>query len=316
MRSSPTWAYHGGARSWGDIGNNGKYLSTYGTGAADRGQMHYRSGLNMIPLIEWYRLRAHTQPPTSLATAHVCTQAHRGVCFTVRAFVHWCRYRRHPEEGTFLLEISMGAIAGQMTNIDPQSGASSMMYHAAMHMLAHDPHTGDYGLGFFGNALESGAYYVVDDALGRLCYLCDLIDDSDPSAASTRPPPASTAASAPVAAGSAHIVPRDAYRRAVYLEPLGLYLTSECGQLAAVLMPSDAKASADPAGSTSAQLTVTFSPSPICAHLRLRLTKTAHKRPGSGFAVAGATLVRGAYQITPAAGGGETTVEVTYTAGR
>lgn len=57
MRSSPTWAYHGGARSWGDIGNNGKYLVTYGTGGQDRGQMHYRSGLNMIPLIEWYRAR-------------------------------------------------------------------------------------------------------------------------------------------------------------------------------------------------------------------------------------------------------------------
>ena len=103
MRSSPTWAYHGGSRSWGDVrgqsppgalhsprappvipralrarspgpgapptprshatararraqvGNNGKYLATFGTGAADRGQMHYRSGLNMIPLIEWYR---------------------------------------------------------------------------------------------------------------------------------------------------------------------------------------------------------------------------------------------------------------------
>ena len=54
MRSSPTWAYHGGSRSWGDIGNNGKYLATFGTGAADRGNFHYRSGLNMIPLIEWY----------------------------------------------------------------------------------------------------------------------------------------------------------------------------------------------------------------------------------------------------------------------
>ena len=53
MRSSPTWAYHGGARSWGDVGNNGKWMVTFGTGANDRGQMHYRSGLNMIPLAEW-----------------------------------------------------------------------------------------------------------------------------------------------------------------------------------------------------------------------------------------------------------------------
>ena len=257
MRNSPTWAYHGGARSWGDIGNNGKYLATYGTGAADRGQMHYRSGLNMIPLIEWYR--------------------------------------RHPEEGLFLLEVAMGAIAGQMTNIDPKTGASSMMFHAAMHMLEHDPHTGDYGLGFFGNALESGAYYVNDPALGPLCYLCDLLDGGIYGSA-----------------GAAHIVPKDAYRLAVFLEPIGLYMTSECGQIAAVDLPTATQAGAG----ASAQLSVTFSPSPICDTLRLRLTKTAQKRPGSGFAVAGATLVRGAYQIKPAAGGKGTTVKVTYTASR
>ena len=45
---------------------------------------HYRAGLNMIPLIEWYR--------------------------------------RHPEEGTFLLEVSMGAMAGQLVNIDLATG--------------------------------------------------------------------------------------------------------------------------------------------------------------------------------------------------
>ena len=90
MRNSPTWAYHGGARSWGDIGNNGKYLATFGTGAQDRGLMHYRSGLNMIPLIEWYR--------------------------------------QHPDDH-FALEVAMGALTGQMANID-KDGAPSMMFHA------------------------------------------------------------------------------------------------------------------------------------------------------------------------------------------
>lgn len=27
MRSSPTWAYNGGSRSWGDAGNNAKYVA-------------------------------------------------------------------------------------------------------------------------------------------------------------------------------------------------------------------------------------------------------------------------------------------------
>lgn len=54
MRSIPSWAYNGGARA-ADSGNNGKFMAAQGTGKPDRGQMHYRSGLNMIPLLEWYR---------------------------------------------------------------------------------------------------------------------------------------------------------------------------------------------------------------------------------------------------------------------
>ena len=55
MRSSPTWAYHGGTRSWGDLGNNGKWMVSSGTAAnfETRGNFHYRAGLNQIPLIEW-----------------------------------------------------------------------------------------------------------------------------------------------------------------------------------------------------------------------------------------------------------------------
>ena len=52
MRSIPHWAYNGGARA-ADSGNNGKWMPSMGTGKPDRGQMHYRSGLNMIPLLEW-----------------------------------------------------------------------------------------------------------------------------------------------------------------------------------------------------------------------------------------------------------------------
>jgi hypothetical protein len=50
-----------------------------GTGKPDSGQMHRRSGLNMIPLLEWHRA--------------------------------------NPDD-FFLLEVEMGAIAGQLTNID------------------------------------------------------------------------------------------------------------------------------------------------------------------------------------------------------
>ena len=261
MRSSPTWAYHGGARSWGDIGNNGKYLATFGTGASDRGQMHYRSGLNMIPLIEWYR--------------------------------------RHPEEGTFLLEIAMGAISGQMTNIDPKTGEGSMMFHAAPHVLTHDPHSGDFGLGMFGNALESGSYLVNDPALGGepLCFLCELgaaTRDGRAAGGGGEGQQQQQEEEEEEAAGPAMrtVTPRDAYRIAVFIEPLGLYLTSQCGTFASLAVPAEALGGGSgkpPVGARAkpSALAVTFAPSPHCPRLRLVLTKTAKARPGSGFAVEG-----------------------------
>jgi hypothetical protein len=171
-----------------------------------------------------------------------------------------------------------------------------------------DPHSGDYGLGFFGNALESGAYYVDDPTLGALCYLCDLTDAADD------------------AEGGVHIVPRDAYGIAFFLEPLGLYMTSECGTFASADLPATAarpaaaaaaaaKAKASGEAMGTAQFAVALGGSAHCPYLRLKLTKTAQARPGSEFAVEGAQLVRGAWQIDVAPdAAGETSVTVTYTA--
>merc|ERR1719482_2689982 len=137
--------------------------------------MHYRAGLNMIPLIEWYR--------------------------------------SNPDD-LFLLEISMGAIAGQMSNID-ESGAPGFMFHASPHVMDFDPLSGDYGLGFFGNALQSGLYYVVDSEFGRLCFLCDVV-------------------AAPSDSSEITLLPRDAYHRNAFFEPIGLYLQTEAGTIAAL----------------------------------------------------------------------------------
>ncbi|KAK3287799.1 hypothetical protein CYMTET_4709 [Cymbomonas tetramitiformis] len=245
MRSSPTWAYNGGSRSWGDIGNNGKYLATFGTGIQDRGQMHYRSGLNMIPLMEYYRM--------------------------------------HPDD-FFLLEISMGAITGQMCNID-ESGATSMMWHAVPHVNDFDPHSGDYGLGFFGNALESGAYFVQHPQLGSLCFLCD----AGPGAAE----------------GNVEIVPRDAYRLNAFIEPLTMYLQVESGTFSSLtLMPSRL--------SVVIRFAAIDASAAPYSKLRLRVTKTSDARPWTNFVLKGAPLVRGAYEITPAEPGEVTEVVVNY----
>ena len=52
MRLLPNWAWHGGATSQGDLGNNGKWFINRG---GERLLQHYRAGLNNIPVLEAYR---------------------------------------------------------------------------------------------------------------------------------------------------------------------------------------------------------------------------------------------------------------------
>ena len=92
-----------------------------------------------------------------------------------------------------------------------EDGATSMFFHAYPWVMDFDPHSGDYGLGFFGNALESGAYYVQHARLGTLCYLCT--------------------ATANTTTGVTTITPEDAYHRRVFLQPLGLYLVAGAGTI-------------------------------------------------------------------------------------
>lgn len=198
--------------------------------------------------------------------------------------IEW--YRAHPDD-LFLLEVSVGAMTGQLTNID-EDGAGSMMWHAQPHMLKHDPHTGDFGLGFFGLSLETGAYYVVDKTLGELCYLCDAA--------------AGVAADGESAVGTVTLTPRDAYRRRVFLEPLALYMVTEAGQFASVEITMAKKT-----------IVVTFANDAAggFSSYRLCLEKTSAARPGTKFTAAAGKLERGCYTI-PATAGKAGTAVVTW----
>lgn len=239
MRSSPTWPYNGGTRSWGDVGNGGKWMPSIGTRSTfeTRGNLHYRSGLNAIPLIEWFR--------------------------------------SHPDD-YFLLEIAMGAQAGQMMNIDDK-GAPSMMLHMLPHILDFDPHSADFGLGFFGHTLEAGSYFVRSATLGQVCFLCDL------SVAGS-----SAASGADVAA----YTPRDSYKIRTYIEPLGLYLQLDAGTFKKVVIDFDAKT-----------IKLVFSLETSAATFitrRLRVEKVSDARPGTDFKLvqpASAKVVRSAYEF-------------------
>ena len=220
-------------------------------------------------------------------------------------------YRTHPDE-LFLLEVSMGAIAGQLANID-ENGATSMMWHAMPYVMDYDPHSGDFGLGFFGHCLETGAYYILDKTMGELCYLCDVA-----TAASD------TGVKSSNDAGAVTITPRDSFHNRVFLEPLSVYLYAEAGTIDHVNLdlPGKKLSVVFESQATANVTSWTFQ------KIRLKVEKTSDARPGTDFVVtgpsvgsdlhenraAGAALpsVRGAYEIAPASGGGETTISATW----
>ena len=257
MRPLPNWAYNGGAQA-GDVANGGKWLVTAGTGWGDSGKMHYRAGLNQIPLIEWYR--------------------------------------RHPDDIT-ALEIAVGAMSGQMGNID-EAGAPSIYFHVLPHVMEHDAYSGDYGLGFFGSSLESSATFVRDAVLGPLCYLCD-------HEASGGGGGGGGGMGGGVGATNDTIWPRDAYRQRVYLEPLGLYLQTDTGVFQSVTLDMAHR-----------RIAVVFAPAsatPARAQTyrrhRLRVDKLSQpsaRRPGANFRVVAspsgpAVVRRSAFEVAASA---------------
>ena len=250
MRHLPNFAWHAGGRSGGDLGNNGKWFVNRGS---ERLLQHYRAGLNAIPLIE--------------------------------------AYRANPDDA-FLLHTAMGAMTGGYGSIsyhNSSRGAVSMGFHTAPFVLDYDPHSGDYGLGFFGVTLEAASYLTRDPLLpfGWACFMCNIGADTNSAVVS--------------------FAPGDGYHVRAYLEPLGLFLVAETGAFSAFRLDVSNKnlridfapALAAPAAPGGVHASRPFS------FLRLRAEKpAAGRRPGGAWVVkdsSGAVVpvVRGAFQFAP-----------------
>ncbi len=137
-------------------------------------------------------------------------------------------FRENPDD-FHLLRIGYGGSTGVLSNID-QQGHGSMSFHAVPALMDFDPYTADYGCHFYGYCHNAGSYVVKHDEFGWLGFGCDV----EPTA------------------GRVTIVPRDAFRQRVYLAPLGLWLTLDCGRFERLAMNLDSQtiditlAAADP----------------------------------------------------------------------
>ena len=112
-----------------------------------------------------------------------------------------------------------------------------------MHLQTDDPYSGDHGLGFFGHAMNVGAYVAHDATLGWRCYLCALMPATGPSGSSE---PYS-------------LTPLDSFKKRAYIGPLGLWVVLQTGTLLSLQMNPAARTATltvvDPVGSTATSST-------------------------------------------------------------
>jgi hypothetical protein len=151
----------------------------------------------------------------------------------------------------------------------------------------------DFGVGFYGHALNSGSYLVQHPTQGFQCFLCD---------ATTKAPTKTNAVGSVVT-----VHPRDSFHRRVYIAPLGLDIVSEAGSFESVTIDFAER-----------KLTVLFNttaaenkPLPPRARVRLEApapttaTRTAHDFTST------APLIRGAHE-TELVDGGHAEMDVTW----
>jgi hypothetical protein len=115
-------------------------------------------------------------------------------------------YRRDPTD-QYLLRVAYGGLMGSLTNID-REGFASAGFHAYPDMMRFDGYSGDYGVSFFGHAYATASYLVDDPTFGWIGYGGEI-----------------ERGGAEVA-----IVPRDSFRRRLFVAPAGLWLTLDAGK--------------------------------------------------------------------------------------
>jgi hypothetical protein len=202
----------------------------------------------------------------------------------------------------WLWRLAGAATGGSLTNIGP-GGAPSMGWHADPERLFRDAYSGDFGIGFYGYEKNAGAYISCSADAGWLCIGCDvLVEEQEMQGADEL-----------ARCGGAlrlRVTPRDAFRRRLYLQPLGLLLQLDGG----VVDEAHVRLSGG-SGAGRASLTVRPSPSAAsAAMLTLRADGDAHATgaPTAARLRCAAGCALGPAPFAASAGGHETMLRLRF----
>lgn len=110
-------------------------------------------------------------------------------------------------------------MSGPLSNIN-KDGFAAASFHSFPETLKWEAYSGDYGPNFVGLALGSATYIVEDPDFGIAAYGGAVVSSSE---------------------GVVTVQPRDAARRAVFVAPLGVLVTSDAGEIQEITYKLDSK---------------------------------------------------------------------------
>ena len=182
-------------------------------------------------------------------------------------------FRDHPED-LYLLRIGYAGMLGSLSNID-QDGFPSMAFHTFPDTLKWDPISGDYGLNFFGHALNAATYLVQHPEFGWQAYGGNVSLNGN----------------------VVSVTPLDAFRQRIYIAPMGLFVTLDAGRFEKLEFDS-----------VAGSATFTLAPKDVYAQqARLRLEQSAGS--GKAYALQGSFTKERDASVVPL-GAGATTITI------
>ncbi len=169
--------YMPGVPHWGYNGNARRYwdfLYAAKLQRIERQIHHYGSGLNAMPMLD--------------------------------------HFRSNPDD-IYALRVGYAGGNAALTNID-REGFASAAFHSYPDTLKWDAYSGDYGMNFFGYALNAGTYVINHKEFGWQAF----------------------GGNVSISKGFVRVVPYDATQRRVYIAPFGLWLTLDSNVFLSVLI--------------------------------------------------------------------------------
>ena len=174
-------------------------------------------------------------------------------------------YRSNPQD-SYYLRVGYAGGNAALTNID-QEGFASAAFHSYPDTLKWDAITGDYGMNFFGHAMNAATYVVDMPEFGWQAFGGNIR----------------------VNGNKITVTPLDSMRQRAYIAPLGLWLTLDAGTFSAVEIDKKTRA-------------VRISISPATANVktaRLRIEQPSARSGEREFSPnVKANVERGAYAIS------------------